>query len=103
MVYPIVIPPIDIPLDVIPISLRSKRPEPMTLRDFRAELVRLLLVLLVVTVIGVEQVSQLADLVLHVHSLNLEIRRMHVVNGDVGFLEFVSKARQFAAKAAAMA
>jgi hypothetical protein len=77
--YPEVVSAIDIPLDLVPISLRSKGIEAVVLADPASLLVGLLFVLLVMTMIRVKQVTELANLVLQVGRLHLDIVEMGVV------------------------
>ena len=68
-----VIPGIDIPLDLVPITLRCKGPEPVASGNPAALFIRSLLVFLIMTVIGVDYIAELANLILHVKSLDLGV------------------------------
>lgn len=59
-----VVPSVDIPLDLVAISLRGKGLEAVAFSDLGALVIGGLLVLLVVTMIGVDDIPKLADLVL---------------------------------------
>lgn len=80
-----VISPIHIPLDLVPISLRRKRVESVRSRDLVPLRIRPLLVLLVVAVIGIDDIAELANLALHMKSLDLGIL-------EVGVLELIPEA-----------
>jgi len=77
-----VITAVDVPLDLVSVSLGRKTLEAMAFANSVSLLVGRLFVFFVVTVVGVNQVLPLADLVFCVNSLNLE-----VVEG--GFLQLL--------------
>ena len=87
---PEVVSPVDIPLDLVAISLRSEGLEAVALRDPGALLVGGLLMLLVVPVVGVDDVAEFADLVLEVDGADFGViemcscRRMRSVRGSSG-------------------
>ena len=77
--YPEVVSAVDIPLDLIPLSLGRKRVKPVVFTDLAAFLICLFLVFLVVLMVPVEQIAELAELanlVFHGSHLNLNIVEM---------------------------
>ena len=82
--YPEVVSTVDIPLDLIPVSLRRKRVKPVVFADYATLLICLFLVFLVVSMVPVEQIAELANLVFHVSRLNLNIVEM-------GFLQLFTE------------
>lgn len=75
---PEVISPIDVPLDLVSISCRSERLEPVKLCDMGPLTIGCLLVLFVVAMIGVDDVLELADLVLEVDGFDFGIVEMGI-------------------------
>jgi hypothetical protein len=82
--YPEVVSTVDIPLNIIPMSLRRKRVKSVVFTDPAALLICPFLVFLVVSMVPVEQIAELANLVFHVSRLNLNIVEM-------GFPELFAK------------
>lgn len=68
-----VVSPINVPFNQVPIPLRRKALKSVLLRDPRPFRIGSLFVFLVVSVIGVDQVLELADSMLEVHSTNLRL------------------------------
>ena len=96
-----VVPCINVPFDLVPVSLGRKGAEAMAPSDICALCVSALLVLLVVAVIGVDDVTEFANFALHVFGLDLGVveRRVLVLFMEARFLELVPQARDKAAAA----
>ena len=71
LTYPKIVSRIDIPLDVVSITLRCKGIESMAFGYLCSFVVRLLLVLFIVPVVGVDDIGKLSHIVLDVCGFNL--------------------------------
>ena len=74
-----IVPPIDIPLDLVAVPLRSKGMEAVALGDTSTLLVGSLFVLFVMTMVWVDYIGELAHGALHMRGFDLGILDVHVV------------------------